>query len=261
DVTTMATNLANEAAARQVGAEERQALASVALNEATSRWRRAHRTLLAARAAIQTAEPGADRRRVGAARREARSAWVVAVRDRAQARRNVAVATTAWEGAAEARREALRAVEGAAAPRTSDADLVRSLTLGTLALVGLLGAIALLVPRAPQKLKYAIGDVAGSSGGGNGTQQATAGVPVAQQGAPPKDETSVGAKEPVWTQAVMTAVVLAAGVFGINNTEGLGEHVINVLLPIAPLIGAFFARRKVAPLVNLSAPERARLAV
>jgi hypothetical protein len=147
--------------------------------------------------------------------------------------------------------------------RTSDADLVRAFTVGAAALIALLGAVAVMVPRPQQRLHYSLGTVSGDDDHrGPPTGGASGGPPARGAQTIPHDlaDPPVAAEartyplrksEPVWTQGILLAGVIAAGVFGINANGGLMEQLINFGLPIAPLVGAYFARRRVVPLVKL----------
>lgn len=145
---------------------------------------------------------------------------------------------------------------------TTDADLLRVAGGLLLALVSVLSAAALLVPRASVSLSYAETRGApaapepsaagehpapgGADGGGEAPKSPAPGADA------PAASTSVVAREPALVQGVAAAVLVGALVFGINvrtDADRL-ETVFSVLAPAIPLAGAFFVRRRVtaAPL-------------
>lgn len=145
---------------------------------------------------------------------------------------------------------------------TTDADLLRVAGGLLLALVSVLSAAALLVPRASVSLSYAetrgapaapepsaAGEHPAPGGGDGGGEAPKSPAPGADA---PAASTSVVAREPALVQGVAAAVLVGALVFGINvrtDADRL-ETVFNVLAPAIPLAGAFFVRRRVtaAPL-------------
>jgi hypothetical protein len=138
---------------------------------------------------------------------------------------------------------------------SSDVDLIRALGVGALALIALLGAGALLAPRRSQLLsvKRSVPDAPPAVAGVVGIGAAGAGGPaLAPVGAPapsrsPGPGSGVAQDEPALTQGVLAAIALGAGLFGIQNLEGTAELLLNLALPVVPIIGAFFTRARVAP--------------
>lgn len=151
-------------------------------------------------------------------------------------------------------------------------DIVRAVGVGVLTLASLLGAAVLLAPRSTQLLKvrriFAPQPLAGTTSqpGAGGAGGAGGTPPGGSSPAPSQGGTSGGTsgtgitqKEPAWTQGILAAVALAAGLFGIQELEGNAEKALNVALPVIPLIGAWFTRSRVVARPNLSPEERARL--
>jgi hypothetical protein len=186
----------------------------------------------------------------------------VAIASRALDRKRAVVTAVAAE-----RATALELVDKATnPPPTSDADLVRSVALALAGLAAVLGAIALIVPRPSPPLTFATGNPVGTNthsvGGGGGGDGAGAGKDISPEGVrnpiPPvhsDDLTSAPKVEPALTQGIALAVITGLGVFGINATGGAQEQVINLLLPLAPIVGAFFVRRRVTPMAKLQSGE------
>jgi hypothetical protein len=151
-----------------------------------------------------------------------------------------------------------------AASPSSDVDLVRAIGVGALALIALIAAGALLAPRsqllsvrrvhAPVAPLAAAGQVAQTAAGGAGNPGAS---PAGTDGLPPS--ASFTKSEPALTQGAIAAVALAAGLFGIQETEGFAEIVLNIALPLVPIVAAMVTRARVVPRPNLSPDERVRL--
>lgn len=153
-----------------------------------------------------------------------------------------------------------------------DMDLVRAIGIGILALVALLGAAALLSPRNSQMLRIRrVFKPASPSPNPNpnpdepqvlGLMATGKGVAA---GAPGRSTSSskvgsgIAQAEPALTQGVLAAATLAAGLFGIQNLEGTAETVLNLTLPLIPILGALFTRARVTPTPLVSYDERARV--
>lgn len=230
--------------------------ANLVYKEAVTARRQARRELAADRAALHKED-------VPSVRASMRSG--VAKAARKNDRKRAAVVAARAELAA-----GLQLVDKAtASPPTSDADLVRGLALAVMAIGALLGAVALVVPRPQPPLTFEVGSAAGSEehdpvakGGGGSTTGKDSGDSGPKKSADmSKSANPVSEAEPVSAQAVAVAVIVGMGVFGINNTGGLQEQLINLALPLAPLLGGYFARRRVTPIVNVpkarSTPARA----
>jgi hypothetical protein len=140
----------------------------------------------------------------------------------------------------------------ALSPRTTDADLIRIAALAVIPVIALLGAVALVAPRPTSSLEYSSGRRQDDPqpGGGTAGNQRSGAAAAPRSGEPAKS--TFAAREPVVTQAGLTAAALIAGLFGIQNTEGVAEAAINASLPVVPLIGAFLARRQVWATANLA---------
>lgn len=147
---------------------------------------------------------------------------------------------------------------------SSDVDSVRAIGVGALALIALIGAGALLAPR-PQTLsvRRVLAPPPPAPAVGQPTQAGTAGAggpaPGATGAGGSPSGGSVSKSEPALVQGVIAAFALAAGLFGIQETEGTTEILLNIALPLVPIVGALFTRARVAPRPNLSPEERLRL--
>lgn len=159
---------------------------------------------------------------------------------------------------------------------SSDVDLVRAIGLGILALVALLGAGALLAPRRSQVLSVRRlypppvpttpdppDGVPQPQDPGTGTPGS--GTPGTGTGAAPtppvtpQPATNLSRSEPAMTQGFLASAALIAGLFGIQHFEGLAENLLNIAIPVVPILGGLFARSRVVAQPNLSAAESARL--
>jgi len=239
------------AGVRQDDAEDAQTVTGVAQMKARRQLAKAERALAAAADATQRQERllRADVRDAGRKHRASKQRALAA-------NQAFTEADDEWTLAAGARQTALDSLQSAASPRTTDADLVRVFAIGSFALLSLLGSVALAVPRPTGPLKYSLD---------RGAVRAGSGIPPANSDDSPQKQSSettaprstevagqsgFALREPVVAQAGITAAALVAGLFGIQNTEGWVEAVINVLLPAIPVAGAFFARRRVWALAN-----------
>lgn len=203
-----------------------------------------------------------------------------AATERRTANRNLREATArrthAWAESREAAvdvRTAMQQLAAAPSLRTTDGDLVRVAAIGLIALISLIGAVALVAPRSEPNLSYSVRHGKPTSSNDQMPRAADQGRAPAAGGAPADTgitpssgdssgsggpSTSVSNKEPIFTQAIVTSAAMIAGLFGIQATEGLQENLLNLALPLVPVGGAFFARRKVAALANLDPAVRAQ---
>lgn len=180
-------------------------------------------------------------------RARAREALTLARRKHQQ---RVAEQSVALEAAADLNREV-------AVRPSSDVDLVRAIGLAALALLALLGSVALLVPRRMQLLT--IRSLLTTPGNATtGTQGATEAVHEVES-VPASSKTGIASTEPALTQGFFAAAALVAGLYGIQQYEGAAEVALNAALPLVPIVGALFARNRVAAQPHIQGAERVRL--
>jgi len=243
----------NAAATRQQSAEDAQAAAEDTQRTALHDQRQAVKAIAAARRTLISARSGGQGDpRARAELSAARANRVDATQRASTARQAIRRAADDWNQAAARQDAALDSLAAALSPPSTDSDRARVLALGGLALLSLLGAFALVAPRTEAALSYTLRR-------GSPPTAAVPGVvaPATTTAQPPASKTggavktSFVAREPVVAQAGLTAVALIAGLFGIQVTEGTAEAIINVLLPVLPIAGAFLARRHVWATPNL----------
>ena len=231
--------------------------ASAAAAGALERRRSAGDNLRTSRAALAAAKADANTSNedLQAARQQVATATI-----------SLAKARRTYERRLAARSAALQ--DFLTATPTTDVDLVRAVGIGAITLFARIRAGALLAPRRSQMLSVkriypppppptALPQGTGTSAqtttptGATSTPAATA--PAIQSNAGPTQS------EPALTQGILAAAALTAGLFGIQNTEGVPEALINVALPLIPLLGALFTRARVAPRPHLTPEEQTRL--
>ena len=262
------------------GEKRNDASATLFENRATEASQAATNALVARRAALDKLAKGqatlraARQERVqaatgGAADSQARTK---AVRDLRTARQQqgknrlqVVLKTRTYRQAVAARSAALDDV--IKARPSSDVDLVRAIGVGALAVLALVAAASLLMPRRSQTLSVrrllpgadgAPGSAGDQTGSGKGVTTLTAGSSGGVKTQTPAT-TGISKTEPALTQGFVASAALIAGLFGIQEFEGPAEVLLNIVLPLVPIAGALFTRSRVAALPNIAPAERARL--
>ncbi|SDX82337.1 hypothetical protein SAMN05661080_01328 [Modestobacter sp. DSM 44400] len=71
---------------------------------------------------------------------------------------------------------------------------------------------------------------------------------------PAAGSTSLVVREPAITQGIVTAIIAAVGLFGVQGTEGLGETAISIAVTAVPLLGAPSVRGRVQPMPRSATP-------
>lgn len=169
------------------------------------------------------------------------------------------------------RRTALHvnALEDVAALRSnSELNLVRAVGVGGLALIALASAGAILAPRRSQLLRVGRHEAQsgrrdpGASPPAGGAGTGDEGIEVAADPAtesPDPADSSLAKSEPALTQGLVASAALIAGIFGIQELRGTSAFLLNIAIPLVPIVGALFTRGRVAARPNISAAERVRL--
>lgn len=249
-----ASTAVDTATARQQSAALAQADAEDIQRIALQDKRRAVKAVAGARRALLQARPdGQGRRLASEDLRAARVSRADATQRANAAKQTIRRAIDDWNQAAAGQDAAQDTLVASLSPQSTDADRVRVLALGGVALLSLLSAVALLAPRAEAALSYTLRRGPPPTEAKTADSPATTRAPAtaSKPGTAPKS--SFVAREPVVTQAGLTAAALIAGLFGIQVTEGTTEAIINVLLPVLPIVGGFLARRQVWATANLAA--------
>lgn len=160
----------------------------------------------------------------------------------------------------------------AAPDEPSDVDLARVVGLTAIPLIAVVGSVALLAPRRSQPLSLTgvppAAPVGSSSApvrpeapgpSGRVTGSTAPDLPAVKGPSSSAAPSSFVQREPAIAQGMVAAAVLIGGVFGIQQTEGTREILLNIAIPLVPILGAFFTRRNVAARPNISEDEKARL--